>query len=80
MRPPVPADGKLDRIGGKILYRVVGMVLLVLMLGNGSAAFYAIRSGDMPAGLFFALIAIGFGFVVRWCFSSKRRLRVADPS
>lgn len=74
----ITPDGKLDRLGGKILYRAFGAFLAILAIAAGSAAYFGFKSGDLVAGIVFGLVAAGLGIGVSWCFSSKRRLRDAD--
>ena len=71
-------DGTVDRIGGKILYRLIGCLVLIAALGTTWVAVSAFRSSDTITGVVLALIAAGLFWGVTWCFSGRRRLREAD--
>jgi len=74
----IPKDGRIDRLGGRLLYRAFGGVFALIMLGTAFTAFGAFAAGDHVAGAIFAAIAAGLLLLVRWCFSSKRRLHEGE--
>ncbi len=70
----------LDRIGGKLIYRLVSLAFLVMAAVSASGAWWALSDGgnSIWPGLIMAAAALGCLWAVRWCWSPRRRLSEID--
>lgn len=77
-RPLIPAHGRLDRFGGKLLYRAVAILLAPIAIGAAAAAYFAALDGELIAAAIFIALSAGLCWLIRWCFSGRRRLHEAE--
>ena len=83
MRERVRRSGAaVNRVGGKLSYRTMGLVVGFLGLVVGVAAIRIVQ-GDGPwsryfAAAIFGVAAVGCYFLTRFCFSADRRLTDLD--
>ena len=74
MKANMSLGDRIDRFGGKLVYRFAGLAVSIMALGFGSGLWWAVKAGDVTAMIVFAPLLIGAGSLVRWCFSPARRL------
>lgn len=78
--------GRLDRIDGllgRLVFRAVGLLCLIVMLGTAYAAWSHVSAGR-PYGwtpvILFSLMALAAGSCIPYCFSRRRSFGEAlDP-
>ncbi|MEL6769186.1 MAG: hypothetical protein AAFP17_18555 [Pseudomonadota bacterium] len=68
----------IDRVGGKIAYRLIGCVTGLLTLVTLYAAWSGFSGGNAVSAVVMLAIALGFAWLTRWCWSPKRRLADMD--
>ena len=70
---------RIDRVGGKLVYRAIGVIVTGMTAAAGFASWRLLVSadgtgGDRIAGAVFGVCAVLLGWLAVWCFSPKRRL------
>ena len=70
----------LDRVGGKVIYRLVSLAFLVIALISAYGAWWALSDGgnSIWPGLIMAGATLACLWAVRWCWSPRRRLSEID--
>ncbi|MCB1381557.1 MAG: hypothetical protein KDJ73_01230 [Notoacmeibacter sp.] len=78
MKAQTTLGDRIDRLGGKLVYRLAGLVISFMALGFGSGLWWALKAGDMTTILIFTPVLAGLVLFARWCFSPQRRLSDLD--
>lgn len=68
----------VDRVGGKIVYRLIGCVTGLMTLVTLYAAWSGFSGGSVIGAFFMLAVALALGWLTRWCWSSDRRLADMD--
>lgn len=68
------AADAIDRIGGRLAYRLVGIVAALAALIAAGLAWSALSAGQTAGGLVAMAFAAGMALLTRFCFSPARRL------
>lgn len=74
----VKSDNVINRVGGKIIYRFIGTLVALAMC----ATLYVAWGSFQHSGYIWAIVMLAISgalfVLMRWCFSSDRRLSDLD--
>ena len=61
MKANMSLGDRIDRFGGKLVYRFAGLAVSIMALGLGSGLWWAVKAGDVTAMIVFTPLLIGAG-------------------
>jgi cobalamin biosynthesis protein CobD/CbiB len=68
----------IDRVGGKIWHRALGLLLCIPLMIAAWGTVYSIQAGQLTGAAIMGVVTLCALFLVRHLFSSQRRLSDID--
>lgn len=69
----------IDRVGGRLWHRALGLLLCIPLAIAAWGTVHSIQAGQLTGAAIMAVVTASALFLIRYLFSSQRRLREIEP-